>query len=329
MAAWNWQNPENLGAYDLSSLSREIARHRAEQVQMDQFAQQQAIAQQQADYTSPKTLYMAPPMVHALGARPIDQIKEAYDIGQQEKIQNYQDAPKRQVIRAGSNEQPQNTLYASQPQQEQQYSGPGRAPANEITQAIEQFSNGLMAKRMGLQVDANGGVYGPGRQVKEYYDLYDRLIQAQASALSASTRPVYQPAPVVIPPVKPNANVARSPYDTQIKDAYNAMKLSQGAVSGVNGIMATPEQQKQAQDDRKAYDELFQKRREYLQNQEVVTPAPKSTNKGASAAKGSKSISKKELDSKLQSGEVVKVVNKKTKQEAYMNVNTKELINVK
>lgn len=69
----------------------------------------------------------------------------------------------------------------------------GNADAQEKYQKdLAQYNQDMLklklAKQMGLQIDENGGVHGPGRQIQEFMDIYKHGVGSNAAALVAGAR---------------------------------------------------------------------------------------------------------------------------------------------
>ncbi len=205
--------------------------------------------QQQIDYSSPKELSMSPGMLSQIGMGPLGQMREAYIIGQ-----GLAGEPaKRPVINEkGQQVYPKQSGFDYTPQSPQApyLEDATRMPAGEQQQGggvqmgpgglpIE-FYDGRAAAQFGLKQDPETGrVFGPGRQVKEFYDMVDKIVGSQAAILSGAGRPQVQPAPIVIGDRAPRApsrpaSPRKTPFEESlIKEKDQLLK----SLSGIQGAM--------------------------------------------------------------------------------------------
>lgn len=219
---------------------------------------------------------------------------------------------------------------AYEPDQTQEYSEDFNPQVFQTKAAFDLASR--QAKMYGGTLDPQtGSVTLPGHIGMEVLkNLQPHVAGDVADMYKAVLRPA-PAAPISYPPNPPQnrssgaAAIGRTPYDKSVSDAFNAMKMSGSAVSGPMGMLATPEQQKQAQDDAKYYKDLEAIRRKYLEDSMVG----RKTNQGASAPKGSQSVDKSDFEARVSSGELVEVRNKKTGATAYKDKKTGKIVNVK
>jgi hypothetical protein len=199
----------------------------------------QQMQQQAYDYMYPKEMYMSPSMVGGVYNAPINAMEYAYSSAKKKAAEAGQDAKTYPVIDYMG--RPVKTSEADVVEDQDRV--PAQAQGFEAYKNImEDFKTGTMAKRMGLSIDpATGAIKGPGRQVKEYYDMLDKVMQAQAQIFAASARPQYEPAPRVLPaPRAPSRGNAKDPIqeiiDQNLKRMSSILKES-----GIAGQVGGPE----------------------------------------------------------------------------------------
>lgn len=200
--------------------------------------------QQQLDYLYPQELSMNPMMLENLSSNPLNQMRNAYLIGQgiapeappREFFDFRSSVPKQVIPQGASNE------YAPQDIEAQYLPDETRSPAGSFSikgtpsmtpkarqileNALRPFQDGTAAAAFGLKQDPDSGrVYGPGRQVKEYYDMLERASQNQAAIMAAGVRPQPQaPASIIMP--SRSGGGGRAAPDKEIDRLINQKKAS-------------------------------------------------------------------------------------------------------
>lgn len=272
------------------------------------------LQQQQADYLYPKDLSMTPNMLSDVYNNPMPALQRAAQTGfdiSKERPQQFRPV----LTPDGRLVQPQGPVKTSDNGgPERDIASDGSDPLGnqrgQFEQAMSSFRDGTMAKRMGLQIDPETGrIHGPGRQVKEYYDMYDKLLQLQGNIMASAIRPAPQQGYQQLP--QPHTGGGRAaPKDPRIAQAQKDMELYGKALTNPNIKAAMLGQGLTQEEVQRRYDEARQ-RFDNLTGGAPAKLAPKSTNEGSAPVKSSKgSTSRAEADKMIQSGSGVYVKNK-------------------
>jgi len=158
-------------------------------------ARQIEIAQQQADFSSPREMSITPNQIESLAA-PFDLIlrNTAVEAGQLRPDVPIFDTRTNKVVALPANGPAARAFDSSIGSQPRPLNRGPQSGIDEGEHIVGDSVTNLaddLAKKMGLRKDEATGVYrGPGRQVQEYYDMLGRLLQAQASIYSSYGRPI-------------------------------------------------------------------------------------------------------------------------------------------
>lgn len=224
----------------MTSDAAQIAAAKQRQLQL-------GIEQQKADYTSPRDLSISPSMMGSVYTPAIDSLSDAARIGSQMRINEaavmpqkpiYQQTPGGKIKQLDLNKIPQVPAVKTSDNSEPDRGIASDSGIEQLHAAINDFSNGKMAQRMGLEIEpGTGRIHGPGRQVSEYYKLYTDLLNHQASILASSARPSYPQGAQIINP--PHDSGAGKDPKKELQAAINAEEKNAAKIltdsSGIKG----------------------------------------------------------------------------------------------